>query len=89
MKPSKFVIYEGKIILGRVDYHKDLLPPNYDVTKIDGGGVFTYCRENKVIVLSGSSHDFGRFVIGNVGELEAHPTCVSNLDGIRFEVLDD
>jgi len=61
MKPQKFIIYGNEILLGRVSYHKELLPdkPNYRL--IFGGGLFKIDHEEKTITLYGESMDFGKY----------------------------
>ena len=61
MKPQKFVLYCDKIILGRVSYHKELIPDKPDYSQICGGGMFEIDNDKKSITLYGYSSDFGRF----------------------------
>ena len=57
----KFMIYDTEIILGKVEFHQDLLPDKFDMSKVYGGGMFTIDNENKKITLYGKSEKFGRF----------------------------
>ena len=59
MKQNKFVIYDNQILFGKVFYHKDLLPDNFDMLKIYGGGLFRI--EDDTLYLYGESFDFGRY----------------------------
>ncbi len=55
-KFPKFIIEDGKLILMKVVYHKDIVK---DKTKVRGGGSFRYLPETNTFVFSGSSYDFG------------------------------
>jgi hypothetical protein len=61
MLPNKFLIYDNEILLGRVEYHKHLLPDNFDMSLIYGGGRFILNYEDRTISLYGESFDFGKF----------------------------
>lgn len=61
MKPSKFIIYGNEILLGRVNFHKDLLPEGYNIGIVRGGGLFILNHEDRTIKLYGESFDFGPF----------------------------
>lgn len=61
MPPQKFVIYDGKLLLGRINFHKDLLPEGYDKSLVKGGGLFDYDLDAEIIYFYGESHDFGPF----------------------------
>ena len=52
---SKFIIEDGKLILSKCVYHKDLV---IDKTKLQGGGWFKF--EDDGFTFYGSSHDFGQ-----------------------------
>jgi len=58
---NKFMIYGDKILIGRVRYHKELLPVDIDYSIVHGGGEFRLNKEAKEIVIWGSSFDFGDF----------------------------
>ena len=53
---KKFIIYDGSIRLGHVDFHKELGP---DKTLIKGGGWWHWDKENNIMYLYSSSADFG------------------------------
>lgn len=59
MKYKKFIIYNGYILAGTVNFHRDLLPPNFDISKVYGGGLFTI--NNDEIILYDKSYEFGRY----------------------------
>lgn len=59
MEFPKFIIYDNEIIYGTVEYHKQLLPKNPDVSKISGGGQFKTDKNNKIITFYGSSYQYG------------------------------
>ena len=84
LKPQKFMIYGDRILLGRVNLHRELLPPNPDYTKIYGGGMFEIDRENKVIRLHGYSSDFGSFCPKLVANL---PFEDNRLQGYEREIV--
>jgi hypothetical protein len=60
---KKFIIYDGDVRLGHVDFHKELGP---DKSLIKGGGWWHYDKENDVIYLYSSSMDFGRVTRENL-----------------------
>lgn len=64
----KFIIEDGKLIIGKVFYHKDLCT---DPTKVKGGGWF-YNKDINEIVFHKDSHDFGK------ASLEDVKSCVIN-----------
>ena len=70
MKYPKFIIYDNKIILGKVQRHKDMLPDNADMSLLSGGGFFSIDRKNKIVILGGKSFDFGKFDIEKAQEAE-------------------
>lgn len=45
--------------MGLIDFHKNLLPDNYDRSLVRGGGQFII--ENDFISFFGKSYDFGSF----------------------------
>lgn len=53
---KKFIIYDGSIRLGHVDFHKELGP---DKSLIKGGGWWHWDKENNIMYLYSSSMDFG------------------------------
>lgn len=57
----KFIIYNNEIRMGVVEYHKELLPKNYDKSLIKGGGRWEWNKElfGDKIFFFGKSHDFG------------------------------
>lgn len=58
---NKFIIYNNQIILGRVRFHKDLLPDDYDYALTKGGGQFEIDFDNKILKVFDKSFDFGKF----------------------------
>jgi hypothetical protein len=71
MRPIKFLLYGDKILIGRVNLHKYLLPHQLEEGKpIRGGGIANVDHKNKIVVLSGQSYDFGPFDRNIVEELE-------------------
>lgn len=64
---NKFIIEDNNLILGRVEYHKELVT---DETLVCGGGWFTI--KNDIIRLYGDSFDFGQ------PTLEDIKNCIEN-----------
>lgn len=60
-KFPKFVLYDRKVLIGRVYYHRDLLPPDFDMRLVYGGGFWEINREEKLVTFYGKSEEFGRF----------------------------
>lgn len=58
-RKMKFVIYDGEIHMGKVFFHKDLLPDDYEKSKVFGGGIFEI--RDDTLIFKGESHDFGKF----------------------------
>ncbi len=54
----KFVINDGDLIIGDVDYHWQLLKGR-DKSKTVGGGRWFYDKEANTIYFYGESHDYG------------------------------
>jgi hypothetical protein len=52
----KFIVEGNELIIGKCTYHKQLAT---DITKVKGGGLWEWDRDNKVVTLYGSSDDFG------------------------------
>lgn len=52
----KFIIEDGNLIIGKCKFHNELVT---DKDKVQGGGWFTYRREDNSFTLSGDSHEFG------------------------------
>lgn len=59
--PLKFVIYRGELLLGRVRFHRDLLPDGYDPQDVKGGGLASLDNDKKIIEVRGKSEDFGYY----------------------------
>ena len=68
-KYPKFIIQDDKLILGMVKFHRDLVT---DVKKVKGGGWWRLNEENKTIILSDKSEDFGRASISDT------QSCIKN-----------
>ena len=56
---KKFVIHNGVLIMGQVEFHKDLVK-NMDKTKVIGGGKWHCDNENNTIYFYGESNQFGQ-----------------------------
>lgn len=57
---NKWIATKDKIILSRVDYHKDIAKThNIDKSKILGGGLWEFDDSKKEFTLFGESFDFG------------------------------
>jgi hypothetical protein len=56
----KFIICDNTVILGHVEFHKDLIPKNKgkDDCTILGGGWWYFDKPNNTLYLYGSSTDF-------------------------------
>ena len=63
MKYNKFIVYDNKIIIGKVRFHKELLPDDFKYELISGGGEFEIDKEKKIffIVEDSKSFDFGKY----------------------------
>lgn len=56
MLHSKFIVENGDIIIGKVEFHKELVT---DKSKVRGGGLFQLSDDKKTILFFGKSFDFG------------------------------
>lgn len=56
----KFIINDGWLILGDVEFHGELISKGRDKDKTVGGGWWYVDRERNVIFFYGKSIDFGR-----------------------------
>jgi hypothetical protein len=54
---KKFIINNGNLVMGHVEYHKELLS---DHTKTVGGGWWEYNKEKDIMYLYSRSMDFGQ-----------------------------
>lgn len=52
----KFIIEDGKLILSKVSYHKDIATND---EKVKGGGWFRFDKDTNTFLFYGSSFDFG------------------------------
>lgn len=59
MVAKKFVINDGWLIIGQVEFHEDLIK-NRDRSKTVGGGRWVYVKETNSIYFYGESTDFGQ-----------------------------
>lgn len=57
---KKWVINDGKLIIGDVQYHKQLLNGSLDTSKTIGGGYLHRNIPNNTFYFYGSSEDFGK-----------------------------
>ena len=58
----KFIIYGDELIMGVVEYHRDLLPKKYDKEKILGGGRWEWIPHNypNKVFFFGNSMEYGK-----------------------------
>jgi hypothetical protein len=63
MKLPKFLIYDNEILIGRVGFHRELLPLNFKMELIYGGGSWELNHDEKTVKLHGFSQEFGGFCI--------------------------
>jgi hypothetical protein len=56
----KFIINDGYLILGDVEFHEDLISKGRDKHKTVGGGRWHVDKERNVIFFYGKSVDFGK-----------------------------
>lgn len=68
-KFSKFIIEDGKLIMMKVTYHKEIVT---DATKVKGGGWFKFIPDKNLFVFFGESIDFGK------AKFEDIKKCVEN-----------
>jgi hypothetical protein len=60
MVAKKWIIYDGKLLISSsVEFHSDILPKDYDKSKIQGGGRWEILADDKVMLFYGISFDFG------------------------------
>lgn len=85
MKVNKFVIYKNEIRLGRVEFHRELLPDGYNRVDVYGGGIFIIDTETKTVYLSGSSMDFGHF---DRSKIEGATITNPHLQGYKIQCQD-
>lgn len=57
---KKFIINDGDLITGHVEFHEDLVCKGRDRKKTVGGGYWHYDILTKTMYFYGSSTDFGR-----------------------------
>jgi hypothetical protein len=55
---KKFIINDGDLIFGNVDFHENLIPKDMERSKTVGGGY--WYKSSKTIYFYGSSFDFGK-----------------------------
>ena len=87
----KFTIYDNEVLIGVVNYHKDLLPKGYDPDKVAGGGMWDSLPEKKEITFFGQSFDFGPFDREALkrGDYKFSELWQKKLDGWEIRVLDN
>lgn len=56
----KFIINDGYLIIGDVEFHEDLVSKSSDKNKTAGGGRWHIDRDKKIIYFWGNSVDFGQ-----------------------------
>lgn len=62
----KFIIEDGRLVIGRVTYHYELIFDRADKTKVKGGG---WWKKNKIlnmIIFYADSDDFGKATLDDV-----------------------
>lgn len=55
----KYILHDGQLIFGNVEYHYELIGLLRQREKVEGGGRFHWDAEKKVVYFYGSSTDFG------------------------------
>lgn len=60
---SKFIIEGDDLILAKVTYHNELVT---DISKVRGGGMFSYDSDTKTFTLFGESAQFGRAELDDI-----------------------
>jgi hypothetical protein len=91
---NKFIVYDNKILLGRVSLHKELLPKDFNIDLIDGGGYYGIDFESKTLKVYKKSYDFGRFT-DNIVNLpidgrffkDFKVEIISDSDGFYYETF--
>lgn len=56
---QKYIINDGEIIMGNVEFHFELIGKHRDRAKTIGGGRWQWDRQNKKVCFYGNSFDFG------------------------------
>lgn len=56
---KKWIINDGRLILGYVEYHSELGGKGIDHKKTIGGGVFEWDRQKDIVYFWGASTDYG------------------------------
>lgn len=59
MNKPKYIIKDGKMFLGHVEFHRDLIPVETTPKRVLGGGWWFHDKDEKSLLLFGSSLDFG------------------------------
>lgn len=57
---KKFIINDDDLIIGNVEFHKELLCKTRERNKTVGGGKWNFDREKNIIYFWGKSTDFGQ-----------------------------
>lgn len=68
----KWIIQDGHLILGKVKYHTELVT---DLAKVKGGGLWDMDIDSNVILLYGSSSDYGYASIEDVSAAVQAGNC--------------
>ena len=61
LRPIKFIIYQGELLIARVDFHRELLPEEYSKGDVKGGGFAIVNSEERTLEVSGKSEEFGYY----------------------------
>jgi hypothetical protein len=70
---KKWIINDNNLIVGNVQYHRDLLP-NHKGTI--GGGLWSYDKKTNTLLLYGQSYDFGS--VSKESVIKAKKDCLIN-----------
>jgi hypothetical protein len=77
---KKFVIYDGTLMLGDVEFHEDLVR-GADKNKVAGGGRWLKDPETQIIYFYGSSVDFGKVTREEFDKSDKQPSL------LRFKIV--
>lgn len=60
MKANKFILIDGELIFGNVEFHLELIPKSKaNTVRPSGGGRFFWNQKTDVVLIYGNSSDFG------------------------------
>lgn len=81
---DKYIIYDNELIIGRVTYHKELLPDDFDKRKVLGGGSWRNDKVKKIVCFFGESYDFGEATVENFQKALSNSFLCGYSDAKRF-----